>query len=203
MQRSPKGLIVNRSVTPDEMAQLGIRSEQIGCPDVLQEIKKQIADWRRLVKSYTEPNPATDGTLDRRAAAKALDAKLQAIEYSLDAAERNAASGNHYLAALNQAVSSFSKIHQLAIIDNEKAIAARLQSIEGARRGGSGRSAGKRIRNREMAQEFLERRGKGLGETALMALIGAARGLKRRQSIEAVKSGLEELPVGRPHGACS
>ena len=37
MQRSPKGLIVNRSVTPDEMAQLGIRSEQIGCPDVLQE----------------------------------------------------------------------------------------------------------------------------------------------------------------------
>ena len=34
MPRSPKGLITNSSVTWEEMAQLGMRSEQIGCPDV-------------------------------------------------------------------------------------------------------------------------------------------------------------------------
>ena len=39
MACSPKGLIKNTSLTPEEMAQLmGTRSVQIGCPDVRQEI---------------------------------------------------------------------------------------------------------------------------------------------------------------------
>ena len=40
MPRSPKGLIVNSSVTWEEAAQLGMRSAQIGCPDVRQETTK-------------------------------------------------------------------------------------------------------------------------------------------------------------------
>jgi hypothetical protein len=39
MTRSPKGLIANRSVTPEEMAQvMGTRSAYYGCPDTRQEI---------------------------------------------------------------------------------------------------------------------------------------------------------------------
>ena len=38
MTCSPKGPIANRSVTPEEMQLMGIRSAQIGCPDVRQEI---------------------------------------------------------------------------------------------------------------------------------------------------------------------
>jgi hypothetical protein len=188
MPRSPKGLIANRSVTPEEMAQLGEQT-----PNVFQKIKEQLAFWRRFAEFHIEPNPATDGTIDRTAAAKALNAKLQAIEYSLDAAERNAASGNLYVVALDKAVSSFSNIHQLTIIDNETPIAAWLESIEGARRGGSGRSARIRIRNRKMAQAFLDRRGGRLSDIALMVAIGFARDLKRSASINAVKSGLRDL----------
>jgi hypothetical protein len=94
MARSPKGLIENRSVTPEEMAQLGIRWEQIGAgvfqlrgPDIRQRIKNLITRLRQRAESYIEANPATDGTLDRTAAAKA-------VLYSLAAAERNAAIGD-------------------------------------------------------------------------------------------------------------
>jgi hypothetical protein len=83
MTRSPKGLIENRSVTPEEMAELSM----LGCPDVRQENKKLFAYWRSVAESYIEANPATDGTLDRTAAAKA-------VLYSLAAAERNAAIGD-------------------------------------------------------------------------------------------------------------
>jgi hypothetical protein len=37
MTSSPKGLIANSSVTWEEAAQLGMRSSQIGCPDIRQE----------------------------------------------------------------------------------------------------------------------------------------------------------------------
>jgi hypothetical protein len=97
------------------------------------------------------------------------------------------------LAALNQAVSSFSKIHQLAIIDNEAPIAAWLDSVEGARRGGIARSNGCRIRNRKMAREFLKRQGGRLKDTALMKDIGAKETLRRSGSINAIKSGLRDL----------
>ena len=40
MTHSPKGFIANSSVTWEEVAQLGMRSAQIGCPDVRQEITK-------------------------------------------------------------------------------------------------------------------------------------------------------------------
>jgi hypothetical protein len=40
MPRSPKELIANSSVTWEEAAQLGMRSAQIGCPDIRQEITK-------------------------------------------------------------------------------------------------------------------------------------------------------------------
>jgi hypothetical protein len=204
MARSPKGLIANTSVPPEEMAQLGMRLEQIGSgvfhfkgPDVRQQIKHLIAHWRQFAGSHIEANPATDGTLDRTAAAKAILAKLQVIECSLAGAERDAASGDLYVVAAYHAMLVASYVHQLAIIDNETPIVAWQESIEGARRGGSLRSAGIRLRNRQMAQEFLDRRGGRLSDTALMVAIGAAEGLKRRASIYAVKSGLEDLRAPR------
>ena len=131
MRCSPKGLIANRSVTPEEMVATRHTLEQIGFrPDVRQEIKKLIAYWRSVAELYIEMEPATDGTLDRTAAAK------RSVMNSLAAAERNAAIGDLHRAVYYTLLSSI-YIHQLAIIDNEKAIAARRQSIEGARRGGS------------------------------------------------------------------
>jgi hypothetical protein len=40
MTRSPKGPIENRSLAWEEVAQLGMCSSQVGCPDVRQEITK-------------------------------------------------------------------------------------------------------------------------------------------------------------------
>src|SRR5262245_28905584 len=79
MSCSPKELIQNTSLTPEEMAQVGIRSEHIGGDvfqlrglDVRQKIKNVIAFWRRIAEAHIEDSPATDGTLDRTAAAKAI-----------------------------------------------------------------------------------------------------------------------------------
>src|SRR5260221_12933752 len=121
MPRSPKGLIENRSVTPEEMAQLG-------SPDVRQEIKKWIAHWRQFARLHIEANPATDGTLDRTAAAAALLDRLRVFECSLAAAERNPESGDLYVMAVYHAVLLTSYVHQLAIIDNETPIVARQKS---------------------------------------------------------------------------
>lgn len=188
MPRSPKGLITNRSLTPEEMAQLGEQT-----PNVFQEINEQLAFWRRFAKSYIEPNPATDGTLDRTAAAKALLNRLRVIECSLNAAERIAPSSGLYMVAVCHALLLPSHAHQLAIIDNETPIAAWQKSNESGRLAASVRSAANRPRNRKMAQEFLKRRGKGLSNTALMAAIGAKEKLKRRASVNAIKSGLRDL----------
>src|SRR5262249_23305591 len=152
---------------------------------------------------YIEEKPATDGTFDCTAAAKAFLYKLQVIECLLAAAERNGAGRNGASPDLRQAV-YYSLLlaindHQLTVIGNETASAARQASIEGARSGGSHRSAGIRSRNREMAQEFLRAqevrnlRGTRMSDTDLMVKIGAARGLKRRASVNAVKSGLADL----------
>ena len=112
------------------MAQLGIRLEQIGCLDVDQKIKNSIAHWKWFAGSHIEANPAIDGTLDRTASAKAIIAKLQLIEYFLAEAERNAASGNLYVAALYQALSFARDLYEFAIIDNESPIVARQESIK-------------------------------------------------------------------------
>jgi len=200
MARSPKGLIENRSVTPEEMAQLGIRWEQIGAgvfqlrgPDIRQRIKNLITRLRQRAESYIEANPATDGTLDRTAAAKAVLYRLRVIECFLAAAERNGASADLYQAVYHSLL-LVSEDHQLAIVDNETPIVAWQESVEGARRGGRGRSAKNRNRNREMALEFRKRQGKS--KTARMVKIGAARKLKRRASIYAIKSGLKDLNRG-------
>jgi hypothetical protein len=86
-------------------------------------------------------------------------------------------------------------LHVLTVIDNENAIAARLQSIEGAREGRKKRSATVIARNRKMAQEFQRRRAKGSGksDSALKAEIGIGEKLKRRASIDAINSGLKSL----------
>jgi hypothetical protein len=187
MTRSPKGLIENRSVTPEEMAELGM----LGCPDVRQEIKKLFAYWRSVAESYIEANPAPDGTLDRTAAAKE-------VLHSLAAAERNAAIGDLHRAVYYTQLSSI-YTNQLAIVDNEPAIVARQASIEGARRGGKRRSDLIRTRNREMALEFqkcwelLRRQGSKISRTTLMADLGEDWNLKRSASINAIKSGLADL----------
>jgi hypothetical protein len=194
----PKGLIANTPLTPEEMAQQGIRWEQIGVgfqlrgPDVRQKIKNLIADLRRHAELHIEAKPATDGTLDRTAAAKAAIYRLRVIECFLAAAERNGKRGDLYQANYHSLLFAIN-YHQLTVVDNEAAIAARQESIEGARRGGSHRSNRIRIRNRKMAQEFLNRQGGRMSDTALMAKIGAAKGLKRRGSINAVNSGLADL----------
>jgi hypothetical protein len=201
MTCSPKGLIANTPLTPEELAQQGIRWEQIDAgfqlrgPDVRQKIKNLIANLRRRVESYIEANPATDGTLDRTSAAKAAIHRSRVVECFLAAAERNGASGDLYQATYHSLLFAIN-YHQLTVIDNEAAIVARQKSIEGARRGGSYRSSRIRIRNRKMAQEFLNRQGERMSDTALMEKIGAAKGLKRRGSINAVNSGLRDLNHG-------
>src|SRR5262249_10418034 len=146
MSCSPKNLIQNKSVTPEEMAQIGIRWEQIDADvfqlrglDVRQKIKNVIAFWRRIAETHMEASPATDGTLDRTAAAKALLYRLRAIECFLAAAERDSASGDLYLAVYHSLLLAIEG-HQLTVIHNETALAAREASTEGARRGGRLRS---------------------------------------------------------------
>jgi hypothetical protein len=195
---SPKGLIQNRSATPEEMAELGICWEQIDAgvfqlrgpdiPDIRHKIKNLIAFWREFAESLIEANPAIDGTLDRTAAAKALLAKLQVIEHSLAA--------DDLFHAIYYTLLSWTYVHQLTIIDNETPIVAWQESIEGARSGGKLRSAKIKTRNHKMAQEFLTCRGGNLRDTALMAEIGAKRKLKRRASVNAIKSGLRNLSRG-------
>jgi hypothetical protein len=184
---SPKGLIKNRSGrrTKLRLEQIGAGVFQFRGQDVRQKIEKSIAFWRRLAKSHIEASPATDGTLDRSAAAAALLYRLRTIECSL--------SVDDLYGAVYNCLLSFTYIHQLTVVDNEPAIVAGQASIEGARDGGILRSKGLRIRNRKMAQEFLERRGGNLRDTALMAKIGAKKELQRRASINAVKSGLADL----------
>ena len=179
---SPKGLIKNRSVRRTKL-----HLEQFAGQDA---IEKLIAFWRRWAKSHIEASPATDGTLDCTAAAKALLAKLQTIEHYFTAGD--------LVRAIYYTLLSWTYVHQLAIIDNETPIVAWQKSVEGGRKGGRRRPAGIRKRNREMAQEFqkrwefLKRRGSAISKTTLMADIGAARGLKRRTSIYAIKSGLKD-----------
>jgi len=205
MSCSPKELIQNTSLTPEEMAQVGIRSEHIGGDvfqlrglDVRQKIKNVIAFWRRIAEAHIEDSPATDGTLDRTAAAKAILYRLGAIECFLAAAERDGASGDLYLAVYHSLLLSIEG-HQLTVVHNETALAAQEDSIKGARHAGMLRSAKVGSRNREMAQEYQKRwelmrsQGRKKSKTALMAEIGAARNLKRRASINAIESGLKEL----------
>jgi hypothetical protein len=201
----PKGLIKNTSLTreeidkltPEEIAQLGTRWEQIGSAvllrrtDVRREIKNSIAGWTKFAESRVEANPATDGTLDRTAAAKAVLATLQRFKPTLAAAERNAPSRDLFYLAICYSLSLADDVHQLAVIDIKTPIVAWRKSVNGARRGGRRRSACITSRNVEMAKEFED--SPGGSATARMVKIGAARGLKRRASIYAIKSGLRDL----------
>jgi hypothetical protein len=184
-------LIASRSVTPEEMEQLGSGVFQLRGPD--EKIKNSIAFWTKFAGLHVEAKPATDGTLDRTAAAKAVLATMQRIEATLAAAERNAASGDLFYLAICYSLSLADDVHQLAIIDNKTPIVAWRRSVTGAGLGGRLRSAPKRIRNREMAKEFQDSQGGRMSNTALMVKIGAARGLKPRASVYAVKSGLKDL----------
>jgi hypothetical protein len=132
--------------------------------------------------------------LDKTAAAEAVLARVQVIEHYLTAAQGNDPSAGDLHLALYQSLLLATNVHQLAIIDNERSIVAQQESVEGASLGGRSRSAKKRNRNREMAQEFLNRRGRSsMSDTALMASIGAKEDLQRRASVNAVKRGLKDL----------
>ena len=199
MTCSPKKLIKNTSLTPEEVAQLGIFWEQISPgvfqlrgPDIRQRIKNVIARLRQHAESHIEEKPSTDGTFDCTAAAKAFLHRLQVIECFLAAAERNGASGDLYQAVYHSLLLAIND-HQLTVVDNETAIAAREVSIKASRDDAERRSEEKRIRDREMAKEFKNSQGGRMSPTALMAKIGAKRKLKRSASINAVKSGLREL----------
>ena len=132
---------------------------------------------------------AQNETLDRTCAAARLLVRLDRLQA--------------YLATANDAIYDLiyqmflfaSEVHQLTVIDNENAIAARLQSIEGARQGNMTKSANVIARNIKMAQEFQGRRAKGSGksDSALKEEIGIGENLKRRASIYAINAGLESL----------
>jgi hypothetical protein len=198
MACSPKKFIVNEPVPPEEAAQLGMCFQQIRSglvqlrgPDVPQEIKTLIAFFGQVAASHIEANPATDGTLDTTAAAKAVRALAQAVKHYH--AQRN------YDQVLYHALLLALRYHQLTVIGNETAVSAgeKMEKIiEGARCGGKERSAKRKPRNREMAQEFKKRRGGRVSDTALMEDIGTARGLKRSASINAIKAGLKDLHSG-------
>ena len=103
MTCSPKKLIKNTSLTPEEVAQLGILWEQtspgvfqLRGPDIRQRIKNVIANSRQHAESHIEEKPATD-VFDCTAAAKAFLHRLQVIECFLAAAERNGTSESYYL----------------------------------------------------------------------------------------------------------
>jgi hypothetical protein len=216
MTRSPKGLIKNtslipeeiaqlmpdeeeeliasRSVTPEEMEQLDSGVFQLRGPD--EKIKNSIAFWKWFAGLHVEAKPATNGTLDRTAAAKGMLATLQRIEHTHAAAKRNAASGDLYELAICYCLSFADEVHQLAIIDNKTPIVAWRKSVRGAAKGGKRRSARKRIRNREMAKEFKDSPGGRMSDTARMVKIGAARKLKRTASINAIKAGRRYLNRG-------
>ena len=193
MPRSPKGLIANRSVAPEEMAQLGMHLEQIGCLDVDLKIKNFLAYYRRFAGSHIEANPATNGTLDRTAAAKAILTKLYTYRILPCRGRAQCRKRNLYVAALYQAVPLVSDIHQLAIIDNETAIVARQLSIEGGRRRADFRSAELNNSKSQNGARIPQAPWRKDEQFALMADIGAAKCLKRRASINAVKSGLKKL----------
>jgi hypothetical protein len=194
MPRSPKGKITNKSVRRSKWRweQISPGGFQLRGPDVRHEIKGLIAFWRRFAGWHIEAKPATKGTLDRTAAAKAVLKRLQVIEGYLAAAERNSGSGGLYVAIYHGMLLA-NYVHQLTIIDTETAIVAWEESIKGGRLGGRNRSAKIRNRNREMALELLKRRGGRMSNTALMVEIGADEGLKRRAAIYAIKSGLKDL----------
>jgi hypothetical protein len=182
-------LIASRSVTPEEMQQLGPDAFQLRSPD--EKIKNSIEFWTKFAGLHVEEKPTTNGTQDRAAAAKAVLATLQRFNHTLAVAGRNAASGDLFYLAICYSLSLADDVYQLAIIDNETPIVAWQKSVDGARRGGRPRHAGIRTRNREMAREFLKRRGGRMSDTALMVEIGAAKGLKQRASIYAIKSELK------------
>jgi len=163
------------------------------CTDLRQEIKNSIAYWTKFAESRVEPNPATDGTLDRTAVAKAVLATLQRFNHTLAAAERNTPSRDLFYLAICYSLSLADDVYQLAIIDNETPIAARQKSIEGGHRRGSDRSASVKDRDLKMAEEFLKRQGKGKRDTALKVKIGADFDLQSRASINAVNRGLMRL----------
>ena len=73
MPCSPNGLITNTPVTEGEMAELWEQT-----PNVF-ERKERLASLRRFVESHIEPNPATDGTLDRTAGRLSDTALMMAI----------------------------------------------------------------------------------------------------------------------------
>src|SRR5262245_38271054 len=114
MTCSPKGLI--RSATPEEMAQGGIRWEQISAgvfqlrgPDIRQRIKNLITHLRQFAE-WLEANPRT------AAAAAALLYRLRVIECFLAAAERNGASGDLYQAVYHSLLLAIND-HQLTVVD--------------------------------------------------------------------------------------
>ena len=207
MTCSLTGLIKNTSLTreeidkltPQEIAQLGTRGEQIGsavllrCTDLRQEIKNSIAYWTKFAESRVEPNPATDGTLDRTAVAKAVLATLQRFNHTLAAAERSAPSSDLFYLAICYSQRLPDDVHQLAIIDNKTPIVAWRKSVEGARHGGRRRSACLTSRDVEMAKEFEDSPGGSMSDTDRMVKIGAARGLKPRASINAIEAGRKYL----------
>jgi len=103
-----------------------------------EKIKNSIAFWKWFAGLHVEAKPATNGTLDRTAAAaKGMLATLQRIEHTHAAAKRNAASGDLYELAICYCLSFADEVHQLAIIDNKTPIVAWRKSVRGAAKAAS------------------------------------------------------------------
>jgi hypothetical protein len=121
---SPKGLVSTTIITPE---QKGWRQVEVGPgtalkgPDFDEELKKAIEGWRRFAKGHIKEESASNDVLDRTAAAKEVLKRLDLIElYSRDPGAAR---------YLYQGVLLASKVHQLAIVDNEAPIAERVATL--------------------------------------------------------------------------
>ena len=126
------GLTLER-VRPGEYGRLG--------PDPLKQINDYIAFWRAFARDLIEADGkelvqyvkvACDSkTLDLARAAANLLVHLDRVERELELLARGSANA---FGLVFQALFTASYVHQLTVVDNENAIAARLHSIEGAQK---------------------------------------------------------------------
>jgi hypothetical protein len=102
--------------------------------------------------------------------------------------------------AVDYTLSACIRLVCIQTILNETAIVSHVRSIEGARSSGKTRAARYRVRNRELADEFLHLKpGSRKTPSALKAEIGKKAGLGRSAAIAAIDRGLKDRPATPPN----
>jgi hypothetical protein len=200
-QHSPKGLLSIEPANPTCVDMAG------GEYANRQRVSKLIRFWRgfarRLIAACgKDPNRYSSiarksNELDAACAAAKVLMHLDRLEAYLQAAYRAGGPATAPATeAVHQALLLLSSVHQMAVIDNETAIDARIRSVAGAAKGGRKRATSHR--DKEMAGEYVRRRvdekRKHKSDSALKEEIGKEmHGLERRASIDAINRGLKNF----------